>query len=70
MTFKLLPGEINSPLWKKIEGHLKDQLESKRRANDGDLGPEKTAHTRGQIACLKNLIALGKRDQSTEPDES
>lgn len=67
---KLSDGEINSALWKKLEQYLNDQLASKRRANDADLDPAKTAHTRGQIACLKNLLALGRRDQATEPDET
>ena len=54
-------------LWKKIEGHLNDLLDSDRRAlekmtNSTDM----TAHIRGRIKRTRELIALASAPIGTE----
>lgn len=58
--FKLRPLERDSDVWKRIREHLETRLETMRRKNDGDLGPEDTAKVRGRIAELKYLLGLDK----------
>lgn len=43
-----------------MKKHLEQRLEVLRAQNDGDLNPEKTAKTRGQIAEVKRILSLDK----------
>ncbi len=62
IKFSLTPGERDSPLWRRILSHLSEQLDRQRRLNDVVSNTEqKTASIRGQIACLKGLIALDEQ---------
>lgn len=58
--FLLSETERTSPLWRKLEEHLKEKLEQYRAKNDGPLDPITTATVRGHIQSLRSLLALGK----------
>ncbi len=63
MKFRLSRGDLNSPAWTRIEGHLKERLAEYRRQNDdptGALDDKATAALRGRIAMLKEILALGE----------
>ncbi len=58
--------EIQSSAWVKIREELESRLDSCRKKNDAVmLSDLETANLRGEIRCLKNLLALG--DQSPGP---
>lgn len=59
-SFILTPAEVNTPVWNKLERHLRRRLEAARERNDGELTPEQTALVRGEIKALKGLLALGR----------
>lgn len=59
-SFILTPAEVNTPVWNKLERHLRRRLEAARARNDGPLAPDETAQVRGEIAALKGLLALGR----------
>lgn len=50
--------DLNSQAWRKLKAHLEDTLRSLRQKNDSDQTPEATARIRGEIRCIKNLLAL------------
>lgn len=59
--------EKESLLWKKLEGHLNDLLDSDRRAlekmtNSNDM----TAHLRGRIKRTREIIALATAPKGTD----
>lgn len=58
--FKLSPGERSTALWMRLKGELDRRLQKARERNDGSLPPDQTAHLRGEISCLKRLLALGQ----------
>lgn len=58
--FKLSPGDRVQPLWAKLKAHLEERLAKARERNDADLTPDQTAKIRGEISCLKRLLALGQ----------
>lgn len=60
--------ERGSSVWQKIEKRLKEELESLRRKNDGNLPEIATARLRGQIAAVKDLLSIGT-DKPTMPKE-
>lgn len=57
---KLEKHETQTPLWMKIEEHLKARIETLRRMNDADLDPAKTARIRGRIAEARRLLSLAE----------
>lgn len=57
--FALTDGERHHPLWTRLSAHLTERLRELRGRNDGPLNELETATLRGQINCLKGLIALG-----------
>lgn len=57
---KLEKHETQSPLWMKIEEHLKVRIETLRKMNDADLDPAKTARIRGRIAEARRLLGLAE----------
>lgn len=59
-TFELSDSEKRQPLWLKLANHLKSKLSELRGRNDGPLDADETATLRGQIRCLKGLLALGE----------
>lgn len=58
-VFTLSPGERHSALWVRLRAEMERRIAEKRAKNDAELDEIKTAHLRGQIACLKALIDLG-----------
>lgn len=57
-VFRLTSADRASPLWQRLRAHLEQRLAKYRTRNDGALAPEDTAHLRGRIAVLKDLLAL------------
>lgn len=58
-TFVLLPADKISPTWNKLKAYLEQELATARVKNDDQkLDEIQTAHTRGRIQTLKNLLAL------------
>lgn len=47
------------PLWQRLRLHLEDRLDDLRVRNDVNQTEQSTATLRGEIKCLKKLIALG-----------
>jgi hypothetical protein len=58
--FELTAQDRNSATWRRLEEHLTARLAQLRAKNDRPLSEQETATLRGQIACLKEIIALGK----------
>lgn len=57
--FILTDGERRHPLWLRLKAHFEEKMLEARGKNDGPLSEADTATLRGQIKCLKGLIALG-----------
>lgn len=57
---KLELSEARSSLWLKLRDHMQGLLDAQRLKNDGALDPIQTAHLRGKVAMLKNLLELDK----------
>ena len=57
--FQLTPQEQASNIWLRLAGHLNDRLASARVRNDAALSESETAALRGEIKCLKRILALG-----------
>lgn len=57
--FELTDGERHHPLWTRLSAHLSEKLAQLRVKNDGALTEQETATLRGEINCLKRVIALG-----------
>ncbi len=62
--FLLTAHDIQSTVWAKLRKHMEARIIALRAKNDGDLEPMETAKVRGELKCLKNLLALGKPDQA------
>lgn len=68
---RLTTAEASSALWQELAKHLAARLATKRAENDHDKDAIKTAHIRGYVACLKELLALAETPPpETEADES
>lgn len=65
-TFELTPQELDSALWKKLEGHFKGRLAMYRRQNDSMQGIEETSKLRGKIAATKELLGLNPAMETTD----
>lgn len=60
--------DSRSPTWRFIEQHAEQRLTELRLRNDRmTMGPEETAHTRGQIAAWKELLALPAKADPAQP---
>jgi hypothetical protein len=58
-------------LWLKLEAHMREQLDTLRRRNDGALSPDETIHLRGRIAQIKAFLALsGEPGDGAPTDEA
>lgn len=58
--FSLTEPDKHSSLWLRLKSTLLDQLDRARKRNDDPaLSEQGTAALRGQIRCLKQIIALG-----------
>lgn len=71
---KLQPHEVESPLWRKLEGMLTARLNSLRKQNDGEHDERRTAKLRGRIAEVKFLLALADlsapEQEADDPESS
>jgi len=65
--FRLSPGDRSANLWARLKVHIEERLQKARERNDGDLDPVQTARLRGEISCLKRLLALGKDESPPIP---
>lgn len=69
-TPRLTTAEANSGLWQELAKYLTERLADKRRENDHDKDAIKTAYLRGQIATMKELLALAETPPpETEADD-
>lgn len=58
---ELSPDDLYSTTWLKISAHYTARLARLRKKNDQQLTPEQTAKLRGEIAEVRNLLALDSR---------
>lgn len=63
-TFKPSVDDRSSSLWKRLMTHLEGRLETLRQQNDAASSEAETARLRGQIAAVKEMLAL-----NNEPPE-
>jgi hypothetical protein len=62
--------DTNSRTWTTIEAYLKDRLAKCREKNDSSkLDPIETAKLRGEIAAVKDLLALPTRVAQVARDD-
>lgn len=61
--------DFRSETWRAIEARCEKRLEDFRRKNDGQLNTEQTAHLRGRIAELKDLLTLATPAPALVADE-
>lgn len=66
---ELLDSERKSALWLKLEKHIEEQIDLRRRKNDGDLDQFATASLRGEIRALKKILSLGESQPTMEADD-
>lgn len=57
--FSLSDNDKAQGLWLRLRAHLEARLADARVRNDGAMGEYETASLRGEIRCLKRIIALG-----------
>ena len=58
---KLLPHQVDSPLWRSIEKELQVHLENLRAQNDNpNKDADQTAFLRGRIAEVKRLLNIAE----------
>jgi hypothetical protein len=57
--FRLSDHDKATSLWLRFKSHLLDRLVDARVRNDSAMGEYETASLRGEIKCLKRIIALG-----------
>lgn len=57
--FQISANDRSTGLWLRLKAHLEERLALARLRNDKLLPEYETAMLRGEIACLKRLIALG-----------
>ena len=61
--FKLTPEELDSPLWKKMEGLFRKELDTARKINDQKLDIDDTFLLRGRISAFKGLLMLNPANE-------
>jgi hypothetical protein len=66
MKDKLLPRERNDALWIKIKTMVEVEIDTLRRKNDATSTDLQTEKLRGRIAALKDLLAIGEEQETTD----
>lgn len=62
--FALTREELNSVLWKKLQTHFRERLDTTRQENDYMHQDERvTAKIRGRITAYKEFLELGETDE-------
>jgi hypothetical protein len=67
--FALSEHDKAQGLWLRLKAHFEDRLADTRKRNDAALSEPETAALRGEIRCLKTIIALGNSRPMTGEDE-
>lgn len=67
---RLTAAEAATQLWDELSRFISRRLNLMRAENDNDKDPIKTAHLRGRIAAMKELLALGSQEPAPEPAEN
>lgn len=57
---RLTREDIGTKTWKRLRAILLEKQERLRAKNDADHDPIRTAHIRGKLAAVKDLLALEK----------
>ena len=57
--FALTDHDMAQVLWLRLKAYLEDRLADARRRNDSLMSEYETAALRGEIKCLKRILALG-----------
>lgn len=65
LPFALTREELNEPGMKRLMAHLQERLQVKREINDKSAPLEKTEFLRGEIAQLKAITGLVKKEPAT-----
>lgn len=65
---KLTEHESQTAVWLKLETYFKEQLESLRCQNDGDLNELDTAKLRGRVATLKAILSLADKAEAVQAE--
>jgi hypothetical protein len=67
--FVLSEHDKSQGLWLRLKAHFEDRLADARQRNDAALSEPETASLRGEIRCLKRLMALGNDRPMTGTEE-
>lgn len=59
----------NSTTWRAIRTYLNERLAKCREKNDKQLDADETARLRGEIAAIKDLLALPARPARVAKDD-
>lgn len=58
MGHELTDADFSSETWRKIEKHLRNQLDYFHNQNDNPLPPDETNLIRGQIRHIKSMLNM------------
>ena len=58
MSIQLSQADKSSPVWRALEQHYAERLQTLRAKNDAALTPEQTERIRGQIFEVKAFLGL------------
>lgn len=67
--FALTEAERLSPAWIHLRTHLAEKLQELRAKNDLDADSVKTAHVRGQIHQIKQILELDSPQKPIPPQD-
>ena len=60
---------LTSDAWSAVKAHLASEILALRERNDSKLQAEDTAHIRGQLHALKDLLALSDQPPEKQAQE-
>lgn len=66
MAFEI---DFRSETWRALEAYANTRIDALRTKNDGALDAVTTAHLRGRIAALKDLLTLAQPAPAQEAGE-
>lgn len=66
--FQLTHADRNSDLWRRLHAHYTARLADRRAANDAPASEAATAHARGRIHEIKELLALADPPDLSTPE--
>jgi len=62
--------ELQSATWQKLKKELYRELNTLREKNDKNLDAAETAHVRGQIQAIRNLLKIEEEAPRFKPTSS